>query len=91
MIEPSLHTLYGIQSSVYLIIKYIVIIIKTRSHAGNRTRVLWVKATDASPYTTWEMTSTEIEQLYIYSVDTLRMCKLARHYMNIFKENVTVL
>ena len=24
------------------------------SHAGNRTRVLWVKATDASPYTTWE-------------------------------------
>ena len=61
---------------------------KTRSHAGNRTRVLWVKATDASPYTTWEMSSMEIEQLYIYSVDTLRMCKLARHYMIIFKENV---
>ena len=51
--------------------------VKTRSHAGNRTRVLWVKATDASPYTTWEMTVMPRE---CNNSKTLRLQPLYRWY-----------
>ena len=37
---------------------------KKRSGAGNRTRVLWVRATDANPYTTSEMSVEQFTTFY---------------------------
>ena len=37
---------------------------KKYSGAGNRTRVLWVRATDANPYTTSDMSEMQLQALY---------------------------